>query len=71
MNNQNCRQKIEEEKIRIDTKSISVLELLSFIHEIKVSNESLFIISNKHFVLAHNASNLINKCMLRLIREIS
>ncbi|CAG9768786.1 unnamed protein product [Ceutorhynchus assimilis] len=36
MNNQNCRTKIEEEKIRVDNKVIPILELLNFVHEVKM-----------------------------------
>ncbi|ERL91116.1 gastrula zinc finger protein XlCGF57.1 [Dendroctonus ponderosae] len=36
MNNQNYRKKIDEEKIRVDNNSISVLELLNFVHEVKI-----------------------------------
>lgn len=37
MDNQNSRKKIEEEKIRVDNKTIPVLELLNFVHEVRVS----------------------------------
>ncbi|KAF7268218.1 hypothetical protein GWI33_018677 [Rhynchophorus ferrugineus] len=36
MNNQNMRQKIREEKIKVDNKNISVLELLNLVHEVKL-----------------------------------
>lgn len=38
MNNQNMRQKIREEKIKVDNKNISVLELLNLVQEVKVNS---------------------------------